>query len=158
LRDVWLIVLLELLFELFCCVFAILKGGPAERAGALLIVASYITAETIIVVTSPHLPVFALFVCDFALAVGLLVVSIRYGSIWLGFAMLLQSANLCSQALSFTGDGLGQIAEATLNNVLSVLMGASIGTGALLAWRGRRRRSAKARAEMAGKPPAESTA
>lgn len=147
----WPIAALEFLFELSCCLFAILKGGSAERAGALLVVICYAAIEAAVALSWPHFPVFVAFVFDFILALGLLVIAFRYGSIWLGFAMLLQSANLCSQALAFTGDGLGHRQEVILNNVLSLLMGASIAVGAFLSWR-KRRRGVSALAPAALKP------
>lgn len=108
--------------------------------------------EATVLATLPHFPVFVAFGFDFAIAIGLLIIAFRYGSIWLGFAMLLQSANLCSQALGFSGEGLSHYDFVVLNNVLSLLMGLSIATGAFLSWRRRRRGEAELAAAPMGKP------
>ncbi|WP_158916259.1 hypothetical protein [Caulobacter sp. S45] len=154
-HNTWLIASLEFFFEMLCCLFAILKGGSAERAGALVVVACYVVTEIVIALSWPHFPITVVFILDFVLAIGLLVVAFRFGSLWLGFAMLLQSANLCSQAFAFTGDGLSHSSEVILNNVLSLLMGGSIAMGAFFSWRKRERArlASQAVGTMASSPP-----
>jgi hypothetical protein len=125
---------------MLCCLFALLKGAAAERMGSLIVIICYMATEVAVILTLPNFPVHIAFISDFILAFGLLIVAFRYGSIWLGFAMLLQSANLCSQALAFTGEGLTPGSEVVLNNALSLLMGASIAMGAFLSWQKRRRK------------------
>jgi hypothetical protein len=156
LLDDKLIVPLEFGFVLLCCLFALLKGGAAERTGGFIVVACYLATEATVLLMWPHFSIFVAFISDFILAVGLLIVAFRYGSIWLGFAMLLQSANLCSQALAFTGEGLGHLPEAILNNMLSLLMGASIAMGAFLSWRRRRRDNLKPAAHVFPGPAGQS--
>jgi hypothetical protein len=58
-----------------CCGFAIVKGGPAERYGAA------------IYAIAPPVPILFF---DFAVACGFLVLAVRFNSLWLGGAMILQ--------------------------------------------------------------------
>jgi len=79
----------------------------------------------------------AIFVGDFVLAIGLLIIAVRYSSLWLGCAMLLQSIDLCSQGLAFSGDGLGVQSQLWLNNGVSMAMMACIVAGSASSWRRR---------------------
>jgi len=88
-----------------CCGLAIWKGGPAERAGALLILVTW--AFTLIVSVSAdgyHPPVALYLISDAILAMGLLVLAIRYSNLWMGAAMLLQALGLSFHAAYFGTD------------------------------------------------------
>ena len=82
---------------------------------------------------------------DFALAVGLLVVALRYTSLWLGGAMLVQSLNLCLESIWLDGDSYDYQIQDILNNVLTVAMMFCIFAGTAASWRRRikLRRTAK---------------
>jgi hypothetical protein len=128
---------IEVVFTLCCCAFGLIKGGPAERIGAILIVVSYVVGDIAFAFAKPNFPTSAIFGIDFLLAVSLLAVAIRYNSLWLGCAMVLQSVDLCSQGLSFSGDGLGVQDELWLNNGVSVLMLSCVVAGSAASWRQR---------------------
>lgn len=121
------------------CALSLLRGGAAERWGAALIVGVYILADISIFVAFPHFPTIINFGLDFGLAVGLLVVAIRFSSLWLGGAMMLQSIALCSYGLTASGDGLQVRSYIVLNNVLSLLMLGCIVAGTVGSWRRRLR-------------------
>ncbi len=133
-----------------CCAFGLVKGGPAERAGAMLILLAYVAGDIAFVVAKPNFPTTVIFGADFVLAICLLVVAIRYSSLWLGCAMLLQSVALCSQGLTFSGDGLGLQDQIWLNNCVSMCMMACIVGGSISSWR----RRVKARTSLDAKSPA----
>lgn len=128
---------LEAAATLICCVFAILKGGTGDRIGATLILVFYAADDLAFITLGRGFPTTEIFLGDFVLALGLLILAVRYSSLWLGCAMLLQSANLCSQGLALGGDGLGIQEQLWLNNGLSTLMKACVVTGAASSWRRR---------------------
>jgi hypothetical protein len=63
-----------------------------------------------------------MFACDLALAVGLLVLAIRYSSMWLGAAMLLQSLGLGLHGLELVGDGVSRLGYRMAVGAMSDLM------------------------------------
>ncbi len=132
-----LFVQLEFVLTIGACAFSLLKGGVAERWGATLIVGDYVLAEIAVLLSYPHFPTSINFALDFALAVALLIVAIRFSSLWLGGAMLLQSIALCSYGFAASGDGLHNRSYVILNNGLSLLMLACIVSGAVGSWRKR---------------------
>jgi hypothetical protein len=134
----WHLLLKAEIFLIFlCCAFGIVKGGPAERAGASLILAAYLICDVALALYKLSFPTTAIFVSDFVLAISLLAVAIRYSSLWLGCAMMLQSIALCSQGLAFGGDGLRAHEQLWLNNCVSMLMMACIIAGSISSWRRR---------------------
>jgi uncharacterized membrane protein AbrB (regulator of aidB expression) len=133
-----LVARVEIILTLSCCAYGIVKGGSADRLGAAFILASYIADDVAFALTRPHFPVMAIFFGDFLLALALLFVAVRYSNLWLGCAMLLQSVDLCSQGLAFTGEGLSNLQQFWLNNIVSMLMLLCVMTGATISWRKRR--------------------
>lgn len=128
---------LEVMLTLFSCAFSLFKGGEAERIGAVLILTSYIFDDIAFAIARPTFPTLVVFWADFVLALSLLIVAIRYSSLWLGCAMVLQSVDLCSQGLTFSGDGLAAEGQLWLNNGISMLMLCCIVLGSLASWRRR---------------------
>lgn len=79
--------------------FAIWRGGPAERNGAIMVAVAWIGAG-VAQVFIPHIAlIYVLLVADTLLALGFLLLAIRYSSRWLAVAMLLQGASLGFQAV-----------------------------------------------------------
>jgi hypothetical protein len=145
-----LLVRLEVILIVSGCAISILKGAPADRLGALLIFFFYMADELTFLVSSQRFPTTVIFFGDFVLAFGLLLVAIRYSSLWLGCAMLLQSIDLCSQGLALGGDGLNTEAQIWLNNAISMAMVGSVVMGTLVSWR----RRIKARSSASASRPA----
>ena len=119
------------------CLFCWWKGGRAERWGVSLILGANVIDTVIGMMTyanTPHLPAF---VIDFLLAVSLLVLAIRYSSIWVGAAMLLQGAELAWYAIQSTGDGFNWREYARLANLQTALMLLSLVGGTTASWRRR---------------------
>ena len=92
-----------LLLLIGACLFAWLKGGPAERAGASLIGAAWIGSLAVQALTTSSTHEIYLLIFDFLLAFGLLGIAIRFASLWLGVAMLLQGIVLALHAESMSG-------------------------------------------------------
>jgi hypothetical protein len=126
---------LEMATTAALCLYAVCFGGIPDRLGSIFIILSYVAASVLMALTAPHFPTIAIFVCDFALALGLLLVAVRFGNIWLGCAMFLEGVNLFFQALNFAGLGLSNFSQITLNNLLSLLMCACVAAGAFMARR-----------------------
>lgn len=121
----------------FTCLFAWLKGSPAEKLGATLVLLLDLVGDAAIALTYPNPPQIVLFGLDFLLAVGLLALAIRYSSLWLGMAMLLQAIALCAHAFRLTGDGLSAVPWMILNNAISELMLVCIVIATAISWRAR---------------------
>ena len=85
------------------CLFAWLKGGPAERAGASLIGAAWVGSLAVQSLTPAASHEIYLLIFDFLLAFGLLAIAIRFASFWLGVAMVLQGLVLALHAESMSG-------------------------------------------------------
>ena len=117
------------------CAFAWLRGAAAERYGSLLILTLNVAGDIALALAFPHFPGLILASLDFLLAAGLLALAVRYSSVWLGVAMLLQSISLCSHAFVFEGLGLGPNQRVELNNAISGLMLACIVVAAAISWR-----------------------
>jgi hypothetical protein len=141
----------EIILIFSCCALGLLKGGHADRIGSLLILLAYIACNVALALAGSTFPTTAIFICDFVLAISLLVVALRYSSLWLGCAMMLQSIALCSQGLAFGGEGLGAHEQLWLNNCVSMLMMACIVAGSISSWR----RRVKARSVVLSHTPGQ---
>ena len=121
------------------CALSYLKGGAAERwgAGLTLVLALAFLAVNIGVPPSgrsvPHL------MLDGVLAVGFMVLTLRYASAWLGLVMVLQGVQFSLHAFYFVTHKTPGLAYAMVNNL--VTWGTLLGLlwGVLAAWRLQRR-------------------
>jgi hypothetical protein len=86
------------------CGFAIWKGGIAERASALLILATWLFTLLASSITRSYLPATAFLASDGMLAMGLLILAVRFSNLWLGAAMLLQAVALALHAGYFAAE------------------------------------------------------
>lgn len=120
------------------CLFAWTKGDPAERIGAAMVAVAWIVGLALQAFIRRDMVSAAPAALDVALAVGLLVVAIRYSSMWLGVAMLLQSAVLFLHAERLAG-GIGPHNYFVGLNVTGAAMLLAIVIGAALSWRKRSR-------------------
>ena len=131
----------------------ILKGGAPERAGALLMAVEWLVEVGVdrllkggLIAVSPTIGLDAL------LAGGLLILALKYGKLWLGAAMMLQSVTLALHAMAL-GDGApGYNIYAALLNVTTCLIVLSLLVGTVSAWR-RRALSTAERSRSANPAP-----
>jgi len=126
-------------------VLALVKGGPAERAGAALILGIMIAGRLVGVFLpeSTH-PILRL-TEDGLTAIGLLVIALRYASFWLGGAMLLYAALFALHATYFVlNRGLDPFFT-NFNNFAFFAISACLGVGTFFSWRQRIRARAAAK-------------
>lgn len=116
------------------CAFGLLKGGPAERIGAgmtLLISIAFVVVNELVPEVArpiPHL------VLDGVLALSFLALAVRYASLWIGAAMLLQGVQFSLHAYFFVTKLTPGVTYAIINNLVTwgTLLGILLGTLAVL--------------------------
>lgn len=86
------------------CGFAIWKGDTPERAGAVLIAVTWALTLVASSVTHSYLPATAFLASDGLMALGLLVLAVRFSNWWMGAAMLLQAVVLALHAAYFAAE------------------------------------------------------
>ena len=117
------------------CLLAWWRGAAAEQFGSLIILIADVAADLALAVAYPKFPEMSMCAIDFALACGLLFIALRYSSLWLGGAMMLQSIALCLQAFDFAGDGPSTITHVIANNMISYAMVTCLIAGLIASWR-----------------------
>jgi hypothetical protein len=118
---------------------SVLRGASAERFGAFVILAVNLASDIVIAMSFPSVPQMTLFWLDMALAIGLLAITFRFGSLWLGAAMLLQSVILFGHAMALGGDEISKHQFMYMNNAVSWLMYVCLFGATVMSWRIRRR-------------------
>ena len=78
------------LFVATCCGFICLKGGPGERYGAGIYGFFWIAVSAYELISGQNAPAVPMLVADLAIAISFLVLAVRYNSLWMGGAMILQ--------------------------------------------------------------------
>ena len=119
---------------LLACLFALWKGGTAERIGAAVIAANilaYIANETTFHNSFLNL------VIDALTALALLAVAVRYASFWQGAVMLLYALQFSLHAFYFVSERTRDTFHAIANNAIFLTITACLVAGTALAWRRR---------------------
>lgn len=115
--------------------FAWWAGGRPERLGTALLAATWLGADMARSFVGRLVPTETLLVSDFITSAGLLYIAIRYSSLWLGAAMILQSFGFAMHAMQMTDDEAprwkGFIVYLLINNVLSYLVLLTLVAGSL---------------------------
>src|ERR1044072_2581952 len=78
------------LFVIAVCSFVLAKGGPGERYGAALYALFLLGGAAYEFLSGQAAPALVMLGVDFAIAVGFLVLAVRYNNLWMGAAMILQ--------------------------------------------------------------------
>ena len=127
-------------------VFGWLKGGKAERRGALLLGVSFVVTDVARAVAGQLIPTAILFISDITTALGFLWIAFRYSSLWLGSAMFFSSLILALHANRLGGGEAvrwhGMILYLLLNNIFAYLIMLSLVGGTVAAMLARRRQRA----------------
>lgn len=126
--------------------FAWLKGGPAERAGSLLMVSFTIGITIFQAITDARFGPLPILIGDGIVATGFLLLAFRYASLWLATAMILQGAVFSTHAAVL----MGVVPESqfyyyyAVMNVATLLVIVAIVSGTIAAWLRRRKQRAAA--------------
>jgi len=138
------------------------KGGPAERLGTLIYGIGWLGADAWRALSNQSVPVIPMFVSDIAMSLGFLYIAIRYSSLWVGAAMLLQAGNFYLHAAGLADPSRprwhGMIIYLLANNILSYLILLALASGTLATILKRQRdsrRKAEAAAKAAGRAAAK---
>ena len=133
--SLFLIVSLALIFGV--CVFAMAKGGPAERYAGIVVAVSTLGVEVIHLTAAHELQGVLLLAMDGFIGAAFLLIALRHASPWLGGALLLQAIQFSLHAYYFvTGIRRGNT-YALINNLDSAGVLLCILVGSLIAWRRR---------------------
>lgn len=124
------------------CIFAWWRGGPAERAGAFLVIGAAVAVWIAHNLAPASFGDTALLIIDALMAMGFLGLAIRYASLWLGGAMLFQAAQFSLHAYYLVTEMPRDRLYSIVNNIDTVGVLVCILTGTIVAWR----RSAMVRA------------
>ena len=122
--------------------FAAWKGDRAERWGGLMNLAALVlvwTIHNIRALVDIGDPATLLLVADGALALGFLLLAIRYASFWIGGAMILQAVQFSLHAYYLIGEVPHDRFYSRVNNIDTIGILVVIISGAALAWRKRER-------------------
>ncbi len=125
-----------LVFTLGTCVFALVKGGTAERIGAAVILVNLLAGVVNESRLHDQLVNLAL---DGLTAMALLAVAVRYASFWQGAVMLLYALLFGLDAYYFVLERPRDNLHLIVNNAIFFAVSACLGAGTALAWRRRRR-------------------
>lgn len=117
--------------------FAWFKGGRAEQYGASLKLATSLIALGVHHLLKQGAISGALLTADGVLAVGFLALAIRYSSLWIGAAMLLQAGQFSLHAWYLVNALERDRFYAIANNVISIGILVCILVGTLISWRRR---------------------
>jgi hypothetical protein len=124
--------------------FALLKGGPAERAGGAVVGANLLLS----IISGFFLPegvqTLARLTLDGLTALSLLVVAVRYASFWLGGVMLLYAAQFSLHAFYIVMSRPIDLFHIRINNVNFLGISVCLALGTLVAWRQRVKRAGAA--------------
>jgi hypothetical protein len=143
-----------------CCGLALWKGGAPERGGAMMILVTWLGATLIQAVAKAYILPILFLVSDAVLAAGLLLLAIRFSSLWMGAAMLLQAIGLSLHAAYFAAEK-SDLSRHTLwlyvagKNLASFAMLLVILAAGAVAWRKRSLRAAGSRTVEAPAFPGE---
>jgi hypothetical protein len=124
-----------LTFALLVCLLAILKGGSAERIGAIVILANLIVGLGVEAMGRSQV---AVLIDDAATAAVLLAIAVRYTSLWLGAVMLLYALQFALHAYYFVLERPRDVLHIALNNLDFLAVIVCLAAGTVVAWRRRR--------------------
>lgn len=117
------------------CLFAWIKGAAPERFGAALLLAGTIAALLIQLTLPVHARVTPTLIGEGVLALGFLILAIRYAILWLGAAMILQGAQFSLHAFYLVMERERDFLFAVVTNLVTLAIILCILIGTTIAWR-----------------------
>jgi hypothetical protein len=127
------------LFAFSACAlaFALWKGGPAERAAAIVVALNLVVGVLVGEFLSPYQPALR-FANDGATAFALLAITLRWAAPWMGAVMLLYAGQFALHAYYMaSGRNPRDYLHALMNNLNFSAVIWCLVIGAALAWRRR---------------------
>ncbi|QUD86616.1 hypothetical protein [Phenylobacterium montanum] len=105
------------------CAYAWWKGGRAEKLGMMVVAGCWIGSDLLRAISGELIPTVILFGADAAFSIGLLIIAIRYASVWVGMAMLLESMLFALHGIQLDDADAprwrGMVVYLLLNNMIS---------------------------------------
>jgi hypothetical protein len=132
-----LLPLLLLIMTLASGAFALWKGDMPARIAGVLNIANAVVLPLSRLLMLTHTSEVLQLAGDFAWAVGLLLLAVRYASLWLGVSMLLQAAQFSLHAYYLVAERPNDLFHAWVNNLNVLGISICIAVGATLAIRRR---------------------
>jgi len=127
------------LFTLVVAGLAWWRGGHPERLGASLMVIAGVAVPIAHHLLPTSKASVALLMIDAAMAAGFLGLAIRYASLWLGAAMLLQAMQFSLHAFYIVIEKAHDRLYSIINNLDTIGVILCVLVGTLIAWRRRNR-------------------
>jgi hypothetical protein len=116
------------------CALAFLRGGPAERWGAALIFFFALLWEGRILLP-PDAKAILQLIGDGLTALGLLVIAMRYASLWLGAALMFQAIQFSLHSFYFVTNRPQDALQIIINNTNLFAILSCLIIGSLMSWR-----------------------
>lgn len=138
LQITWMVLWLA---TLVVCVHGIVRGGPPERLGSLVILLGALLAEAGLYVP-PEARSTVILLIDGVAALALLLIAVRYASLWLGGIMVLQATQFTLHSVYTLSERAPDTAYSIINNVNFVGQLLCLVIGTFAAARKRRRAAA----------------
>jgi hypothetical protein len=132
----YILTALLVLFVVGGVLFAVWKGGRAERMAAAVVVANLflgLTAQTLL----PQYDDLLRFANDGLAAVVLLIITLRYGAPWMGGVMFFYAAQFSLHSVYMVAKLEAGYVHAVLNNINFTGVTWCLIIGTAVAWRGR---------------------
>lgn len=131
------ILLALFVFSAFAILFALWKGGPAERMAAIVVATNLVVGVLVTEFLNPYRSILQ-FANDGATALVLLAITLRWAAPWMGVVMLLYGAQFALHAYYLaTGRNPRDYLHALMNNLdFSAVLWCLV-IGAAVAWRRR---------------------
>lgn len=129
---------------LLICALAWFKGDKPERAGALLLCAAWAGSFLLRGALAPffdehdqNVRTVTRLSVDFLLAAGLLILAIRYSSLWLGAVLMIQGAEMTLHSMFLGPDRSSLYTYIVVSNLFSFMFLGMILAGTVASWRRR---------------------
>jgi hypothetical protein len=133
------IVQLLYLWTFLACAFALWAGGTAERLGAGVVFFAAAAPPAAHAIASAGLSGAVDMAADGIVGLAFLLLTVRYGRVWLGVTMLLFGAQFALHSFYAVTQRPPDLLHARINNTVFVGVSLCLWVGAALAWRRRRR-------------------
>jgi hypothetical protein len=114
--------------------FALWKGGAAERAGGAVVGANLMLSIISALVLPDGIQTIARLTLDGLTALCLLVIAVRYASFWLGGVMLLYAAQFSLHAFYIVTSRPIDLLHIRINNVNFLAVSVCLAVGTAVAW------------------------